>query len=1439
VFGRALRITLGTLTLAGPLTGQVYVMSAPGPTDYASANTAGLTAMWLIRNDGTGSVTIWLSCARVDRIVSCSIPTNVVIGPHSVAPATVTFSTGSAGFGRVTINAHTTTCPPNACLSYDGGTNRTVRSVQSPTSSSISINPAPHNGDYRDVSKCVAECFDATLNYTTPAYVTMDMGRSVTISYRSSQAKPLGLVQVDATDNTAPAPDKMSILLKRPDGTWVPFTNDSTQIFFSSGSGTSRLAAQFDASALSSGAYDYTVVARSWRGANFQEATYPIRVLVVNEIASVVGAGWSIAGLQKLFVRSDASLAIVEGDGSIAFFQADLCPSSCAFVTPAGDFTTVSTIGTYPTIAGYTRRYPDGTVASFTTAGRLSSVADRFGNQTTYGYDGSGNLSTVTDPAGKVITFVYNAAHLSYIQDPGGRLTWITSDPYTGYDIRYITDAMGVVAYNPSYDASHRMTQRLDRRGSPFAFAYDFAGKLAADTMPTITADGQSVRPVVQYSSTENAVLINPASGQGTSGNPGPRVIPDSVRAIVTNPRGYATRYELDRLSAPLRIEGPLGRTSKFSRNSQGQVVADTTASGHITEYTWSGPRLTKRWDRTSNRITNFDYELTYNQVLKVYGDLDTLVNTWTGGKLMSTRQSNKLATTFTYDSHGRVSTKTDPLGGVTTYWYASTAWQNTDSVSVGGRRTRYTYDGYGRRMTVKDPSYYVTSFRYDSINRPVMKIGPVSDTTRTDFDSLYVRSITDPLGQRYQYNRNALGWVQIRTDPALRQDVYSYDRSGNRTQWVNRRNQTVSFAYDALDQIASRTADGATTTFQYDPLQQFQSASNTESTDTIKFDVAGRVQSEITVLAATRYERRSTYDVRNLRTSLEMLAPWDDTLSFHYNVNMVLDTLTDFRGGRTRLRYNQILAIDTIELAPPGVLISLIEQPNHFFTQITYSDQFTNSLIGLEFKPDSSGRIEARGKVGWDSSWVTFHDPLGRVSHFMSQPFSYDSIYTYDKAGNRTDLNRHRIAGNRLDTFNTDSLFYDADGNLIKRRRAGADIQRLYWNSLGLLIAVWTSGSDSITFGYDSFGRRVRKTTSLSTVRYIWDGDDLLAEVNGSGARLAEYAYYPGIDRPNSVRQNGPTGPTYYFAQDQPGNVIALFDTLGGSPVLRYRYSPFGTDLPGFPAGYTWIGNTLRFAARQLDVESGLYYVRARYYDPALSRFISEDPIGLQGGINQYVYACNDPVDLTDPNGDFSLRSLCGDWCLAVFGFIALTLTGGIGPALIATAATAAGSALFAAVEAIAFGESFESTFRRDFNMSEAVLGTMAAAAKLFGGGVVKMGANGWFQGYVQSRDLMLGGGGFTFGSGSIFSGVAKDDPMNLAEPLITYGIHEAGHTVQFIELSVAFGKWAPVPYLALGGMGLLYERAELGLHRWAWDNAVGRFWENNATSLGLGGIW
>ena len=172
------------------------------------------------------------------------------------------------------------------------------------------------------------------------------------------------------------------------------------------------------------------------------------------------------------------------------------------------------------------------------------------------------------------------------------------------------------------------------------------------------------------------------------------------------------------------------------------------------------------------------------------------------------------------------------------------------------------------------------------------------------------------------------------------------------------------------------------------------------------------------------------------------------------------------------------------------------------------------------------------------------------------------------------------------------------------------------------------TTNGVPTTFGYDGLGRRVRKTTNGVTTMFLYDGANLAMQLDGAGQPQLEFSYYPGIDHPHAVRQAS-TGATFYYATTTPGSVVALMDQ-NNQAVNQYQYTPLGQAL----AATEQVPQPFRFAGRELDAETGLYYNRARYYDPSLGRFISEDPIGLAGGVNQYAYAGNDPVNYADPFG-------------------------------------------------------------------------------------------------------------------------------------------------------------------------------------------------------------
>jgi RHS repeat-associated protein len=1224
----------------------------------ATPNSSDNWASFSVYNMMGSSQTIALSCSGTGAITDCSVQSSIVLGPDEYGSVYVSFTTGGAGSGNLVLMAEGTGG------SDDGWYVVTVQAPPDPQRQPPVVSLAPHNADNQKSGFCVANCFDAVVAHSTPAYVSLDAPRAITLAYRSSQAKATGVIQLDVRDTSAIKADKISLKLKRPDGSFVTFTNGTTELFFQANSPDwMRLAAQFDAGALGTSAYNYTAVVTShWSGVT-RETTTPVRIIIVNEKDSPFGWGWSLIGLQRLTFVAD-SILITEGDGSAMFFRRTSCTgAACTYTHPPGDFSTLTSRATVGSDQiKYDRKYPDGITAGFNTSGRLLRVSDRYGNAMTYAYNASGRLTTITDPIGKLTRFLYGAdTKLDSIVDPAARRTTVTIDG--AFNVVSIKDPAGGFPFqSPTYDGSHRLISYTDRRGGTWKIGYDFAGKLATDSMPAITIDGQSIRPVVQYRSYTAAALIDPATGQGTAGNPAPRRKADTLRADVTNPRGFSTRYALNRWGAATRIEEPLGRVSTITWNDSAQVTRSTAPVGRIAKLTWNKSNLTKMWDSTTGQVQNFQYEPTFNQVTQTSGHARPTWNYYgTNGRLDSTRvgSSSAKVTKLTYDSRGRALSVTDPEGHITRTYYAPAAWQNTDSVvAPGTRRTAFTYDAYGLVVTVRNPLNQVRSSAHDVLNRVVRKIGPLADTTIYSYDSLFLRSVRDAIGQTYTYTRNALGWQVVATDPAGRSDSASYDRNGNVARTVSRAGRTVIHTYDELDRPRLISAGVDTTEFIADPLDRFTVAITDASVDTLTFDAAGRPQDAITWRAGQRSVLTSQFDTAGNRTRLDYSPSSGFAnhgyISYAYDASQQLHILA----GTTTSGFGTIMTFNADRQAtrawmPNGMDIFRRYPSSHRAAEISYEDAGVNAALGVSYTQDTLGRvIERRRPVFPDTLRQYGYDAAGRLRSYgdyattQSEPqcswqpdlgftcspppglyLVRSALYTYDKVGNRTDQGAAVMTGNRLVRFDTDSLVYDLDGNLIQRLRNGLDVQRLYWDGFGQLVAVWTSGQDSTTFGYDGFGRRVRKTSGATTTHYVNDGDNLFLELESDGSVRAEYAHYPGIDRPHSVKRGGVT---YYFGTDHPGSVTGLIQSSDNAVAVAYRYSPSG-------AGESVTGsvpNPLRFQASQLDSETGLYYKRARYYDPAVGRFISEDPVGLAGGINGYVFANNNPINATDPYG-------------------------------------------------------------------------------------------------------------------------------------------------------------------------------------------------------------
>ena len=208
-----------------------------------------------------------------------------------------------------------------------------------------------------------------------------------------------------------------------------------------------------------------------------------------------------------------------------------------------------------------------------------------------------------------------------------------------------------------------------------------------------------------------------------------------------------------------------------------------------------------------------------------------------------------------------------------------------------------------------------------------------------------------------------------------------------------------------------------------------------------------------------------------------------------------------------------------------------------------------------------------------------------------------------------------------------TAQYLYDDNGNLTQQVESG-DVWTYEWNAENELVRVRRNAIDVATFQYDALGRRIEKIADGVTYSYAYDGQDILRETIDTGAATATYRYIHGrrLDEPLAREDMGTGALTYYHA-DALGSIEKLTDPSGNT-VHAYRYDVWGNiEIGDSVGGYAFTG-------REWDPSTGLYYYRARYYDARIGRFLSEDPIGFQAGVNFYAYVGNNPTNWKDPDG-------------------------------------------------------------------------------------------------------------------------------------------------------------------------------------------------------------
>jgi RHS repeat-associated protein len=819
---------------------------------------------------------------------------------------------------------------------------------------------------------------------------------------------------------------------------------------------------------------------------------------------------------------------------------------------------------------GWDLAFTDGTLHQFVDGGKGPRVIRII--------DRHGNRLELTRSA------VPNDQRIERIMSPNGRwvdLTWV-GDIGTGFRVTQITDHIGrTVSY--AYDASKRLTAVTDANGGVTEYTYDATHQMLtlkdARGIVYLTneydAAGRITRQTQADSTTYQFAYTLDANGK-------------IIQTDVTDPRGNVERTTFDARGYPLSetraLGTPIAQTRTAQRDANTSHVSSTTdALNRTTAFTYDSlgnPLTVTRLSGTPQAVTTtFTYEPNFNQVVSVSDPLNhtTTFSYDSRGNLTTITNPLTQQTTLTYNVDGQPLSVTTPAGTTTLTYELGDLASITDA--TGNKTTRFT-DPIGRVMSATTPGGQRTRYEYDSLDRLLKIIDPLGGQTQFSYDpNGNLLSLTDARNNVISYAYTNMDRLQTRTDPLLRVETSTYDSNGNLTTVTDRKSQVTSRTYDALDRLSQVSyADQSTTIYTWDAGNRLtQMTDSISGTITRIYDGLDRLTQETTPQGSVSY----TYDAASRRASMTVAG--QPTVSYGYDN---ADRLTSISQGGNVVGF----AYDT---AGRRTTLTL---PNNISTEYAYDA--ASRLTGLIYKngPTTLGTLTytydpntQRRQIG--GTWARTGLPQAVASA------SYN-------------------AANHQLTFGNQTLTYDLNGNLT------SDGSSTYtWDARNRLAVI--GGAGSASFGYDAVGRRRQKTINGGTTTFLYDGLNGVQEMTPSGAANL----VAGLSLDEVLMRTELAG-TSLLLTDALGSVLALADA-SGAIATEYTYEPFGVTT----ASGSSSENAAQFTARESDA-TGLYYYRARYYHPLLQRFIAEDPIGIEGGLNLFGFAGNNPLRYVDPLG-------------------------------------------------------------------------------------------------------------------------------------------------------------------------------------------------------------
>ncbi|PVZ40656.1 RHS repeat-associated protein [Pseudomonas sp. CC120222-01a] len=582
----------------------------------------------------------------------------------------------------------------------------------------------------------------------------------------------------------------------------------------------------------------------------------------------------------------------------------------------------------------------------------------------------------------------------------------------------------------------------------------------------------------------------------------------------------------------------------------------------------------------------------------------------------------------FTYNVYGQVLSHTDGKGQTIRLMRTARGLPSSRE-DAKGQRVRYEYDKAVRLTALVNENNATYSFAYDASDRLSEEVRVDNLIRRFSYNVGGHLTRLDEIGygdnaerpERHTlFERDTIGRLIAKLNRDAQQQ-FTYD-DGDRLLSIERHpsgigkqlgvaEEKLEYAYDLLGRLTKEITPDGTLGYEYDPLSNLTTLTLPD----------GRKVNHL-------YYGSGHLHQLNLDGQVISDMERDD---LHREVYRTQGKLTSCFGydamGRKAWQFASTLPADKLsQVHNTGINTSLLVE--HAYNPIHRRYQY-----------DPAGELvrtldKLRGEIKYE------YEANGQLRSRDTGSLVGSEEFRYDAAANRLNFNARqfdKVRDNRIKQWRDQEYRYDPWGNLIEKRSGHSKLQTFAYDCENRLVRAETVVNGKLEstghYQYDSLGRRVAKQAEINgeveQKRFLWQGLRMLREETPGQSILYLYepSSYAPLARVDQVE--GEEQKLYYFHTDQIGTPLELTDS-NGRIVWQATYRSWG-EIEQLPINE--VGQNLRFQGQYFDTETGLHYNTFRYYDPEVGRFVTQDPIGIEGGYNLYVYAPN-AVIWIDPFG-------------------------------------------------------------------------------------------------------------------------------------------------------------------------------------------------------------